>query len=127
MITKRNRKSQDGKRKWTEFRTPMMLVEKGKEDEGKKKFWVTVAFDEDLDIKELGRGLLTVKVADISFPKVYEIKTTEDGKKQYPKVWVNNYKEFSPVEKEVENPFVTDEVETEETTFDSDEELSTED
>lgn len=112
-ISRMNRKSKDGKRKWVEFRTKMNLVVKGEEEKGKQNRWVTVQFDESINTKELSRGLLTVKVADISFPKTYEIKETVDEKtgetkKKYPIVWINAFKEFRAVEKEVENPFVTD-------------------
>lgn len=118
-ITALNKKSKDGKRKWVEFRTPMSLVVKGEEEKGTQKKWVTVRFDESINTKELSRGELTVKVADISFPKVFEIKeeTAEDGKvtKKYPIVWINAFKEFRAIEKEIDNPFITDESDTEET------------
>lgn len=112
-ISRMNRKSKDGKRKWIEFRTKMNLVVKGEEEKGKQDKWVTVQFDESINTKELSRGVLTVKVADISFPRVYEIKeitdeTTGETKKKYPVVWVNAFKEFHAVEREIENPFVTD-------------------
>lgn len=124
-LTRLNKKSKDGKRKWVEFRTPMMLVVKGEEEKGKQKKWVTVSFDESINTKELSRGELTVKVADISFPKIYEITDKEDEngeiKKKYPRVYVNAYKEFREIEREIENPFITDEPETEETEIDSEE------
>lgn len=113
-ITKKNRKSKDGKKKWTEFRTPLMLLVKGEEEKGKQEKWLTVVFAEEINTKDLSRGLLTVKVSDVSFPKVYEITKTEDGKDKYPRVYINAYSEFRPVELEVENPFVTDKFETNE-------------
>jgi len=115
MITKRNRQSKDKKQKWVEFRSPLMLIVKGEEEKGKQKRWLTVKFGENCETKNLSRGYLTVKVADVSFPKIYEITKDEDGKDKYPVVWINAYKEFREVELEVENPFVTDEKETEET------------
>ena len=121
MITKRNRKSKDGKKKWTEFRSPLMLIVKGEEEKGKQKKWLTVRFGDDVDTKNLSRGYLTVFVRDVSFPKVFEITKDETGKDKYPVVWVNSYQEFRPVEVEVENPFVTDEKETEETEITDDE------
>lgn len=112
-ISRMNRKSKDGKRKWIEFRTKMNLVVKGEEEKGKQDKWVTVQFDESINTKELSRGLLTVKVADVSFPRIYEIKDVKDEetgeiKKKYPVVWVNAFKEFHAIEREIENPFVTD-------------------
>lgn len=120
-ITKLNKKSKDGKKKWVEFRTPMSLTVKGEEEKGKQKKWVTVKFDESINTKELSRGVLTVKVADISFPKVYEITEDEDGKKKYPVVWINAFKEFREVEREIENPFLTDEHDTEEVDIENEE------
>lgn len=111
-ITRKNRKSTDGKRKWVEFRTPMNLLVAGEEEKGKQKKWVTVVFDEKCNTNDISRGLLTVKVSDVSFPKKYEIVTTEDGKKKYPKVYINGIESFQPVEIEVENPFVIDSFET---------------
>jgi len=121
MITKRNRQSKDKKQKWVEFRSPLMLIVKGEEEKGKQKRWLTVKFGEDVDPKKLSRGYLTVVVANVSFPKVYEITKDEDGKDKYPVVWVNSYEKFRPVEVEIENPFVTDEKETEETEITDDE------
>lgn len=119
-ITKLNKKSKDGKKKWVEFRTPMNLVVTGEEEKGKQKKWVTVKFDESINTKELSRGILTVKVSDVSFPKKFEI-TEEDGKTKYPVVWINAFKEFREVEREVENPFITDEDETAECDIDTEE------
>ena len=48
-------------------------------------------------------------------------KDEETGKDKYPVVWINAYKEFREVELEVENPFITDEKETEETEITDDE------
>lgn len=120
-ITKLNKKSKDGKKKWVEFRTPMMLVVKGEDEKGKQKKWVTVKFDESINTKELSRGVLTVRVADISFPKTYTITEDEDGKKKYPVVWINAFKEFREVEREIDNPFLTDEPDTEEVNIETEE------
>ena len=66
-------------------------------------------------MKEISYGLITVKVADVSFPRVYEITENENGEKEYPVVWIRGFIEFHPIERDVENPFVTDESETDET------------
>lgn len=121
MITKRNQKTKDGKKKFTIFKTHIALIKKGEEEKGKQPMWITLKFVSDLNVSELGRGLLTVKVADISFPRVYEVIEDDKGEKQYPVVWVRNFKAFEPLEKDVENPFITDEPETDETVFDNDE------
>lgn len=108
-IAKLNKQTKDGKRKWVEYRTKMNLVVKGEEESGKQEKWVTVKFYQVDTTAITGRGMLTVKVADISFPHVYEIKTKDDGTLEYPVVWVRDYKEFAPIESEIENPFITDE------------------
>lgn len=115
MITKRNQKSKDGKKRYSIFRTKMNLIVKGEEEKGKQEKWITVKFPSDVDTKELSRGLLTVKVADISFPSVFEVTQDENGKDVYPVVWIRAFKEFRSIEREVENPFITDEFDTEET------------
>lgn len=121
MITKRNQKTPDGKKKFPVFRTKMNIVVKGEEEKGKQPKWVTVKFPSDVDTKELTRGLLTVKVADISFPRIYEVVEDENGKKEYPVVWVREFKEFRETIREIENPFITEESDTEETDIDSEE------
>ena len=121
MITKRNQKSADGKKKFVIFRTKMNLIVKGEEEKGKQPKWVTVKFPSDVDTKELTRGLLTVKVADISFPRIFEVVEKEDGSKEYPVVWVREYKEFHESVREIENPFITDESDTEETDIETEE------
>lgn len=115
MITKRNQKSKDGKKRYSIFRTKMNLIVKGEEEKGKQQKWITVKFPSDVDTKELSRGLLTVKVADVSFPNVFEVTQDENGKDVYPVVWIRAFKEFRSIEREVENPFITDEFDTEET------------
>lgn len=119
LITKRNLKSKDGKKKFSTFRTKMFLLVKGEEEKGKQEKWVTVKFPSDVDTKNLSRGLLTVKVADISFPRIYEVTNNKNGEVEYPTVWVREFKEFHSIEREVENPFITDEVDTEETDIDT--------
>jgi len=118
LVTSRKRKSKDGKKKWIQFLTPMHLVVKGEESKGKQKRWVTVQFcgekvkkgAEDI----ITRGTIDVKVADINYPKIYEITKDENGKDVYPVVKVFGFSNFDEKLIEMENPFITED-ETEET------------
>lgn len=119
-ITTRKRKSLDGKRKWIQHRTQMKLVVKGEEKSGKQNKWLNVTFCgkelKEQAQKNIGRGFLYVKVSDLNYPKLYEItKDEETGKDVYPEVKIFGYESFETKEIEMENPFVTDEEDTEET------------
>lgn len=117
-VTSSKKKSKDGKRKWIQFRTKMNLTVKGEEEKGKQPKWVNLTFCgkelSDYANKHVTRGYLHVKVSDIQYPKVYEITEDENGKKVYPEVKIFNEFNFTEVLKDVENPFITDEKETEE-------------
>lgn len=117
-VTSSKKKSKDGKRKWIQFRTKMNLTVKGEEEKGKQPKWVNLTFCgkelSDYAIKHVTRGNLHVKVSDIQYPKMYEITEDENGKKIYPEVKIFNEFNFTEVLKDVENPFITDEQETEE-------------
>lgn len=108
----------DGKKKFRTFYTKMNLLVKGEEEKGKQNKSVTVKFTSDVNSKNISRGLLTCTVKDVGFPRVYEIteEKQEDGsvKKIYPVVWIRGYKSFEEKEYDVENPFITDDEETEE-------------
>lgn len=123
MITKRNHKSENGK-KWVSFRTKMNLLVKGEEEKGKQVKWVDVkVYDKAYPDDALSRGIITAYVRDINYPKVYEITEDENGKTTYPVVKIFAIQNFTPVELEYENPFVCDEHETEETEIDNPEEF----
>ena len=111
-----------GKKKFPTFYTKMNLVKVGEEEKGKQKCNVTVKFKSDVDSKNITHGLLTCVVKDVGFPRRWEIieSTNEDGvvKKEYPVVWIRGFKSFEETEMDVENPFITDEEETEEIEID---------
>lgn len=112
----RGKAIQKGKNKIPTYYTKMMIAVKGEEEKGKQRKSVTLKFVSDVDSKNITSGLLTAVVKDVSFPRVYEITTDEEtGKKKYPTVWIRSYKSFEEIEQDVENPFITDEPETEET------------
>lgn len=119
-VTSSKKKTKDGKRKWIQFRTKMNLTVKGEEEKGKQPKWVNLTFcGKELSEnakKSITRGYLTVKVSDLQFPKVYEIVENEEtGKNEYPEVKVFGFESFEEKLVEVENPFITDENDTEET------------
>ena len=105
-------KSKDGKKKFRSFRTPMNLIVVGEEEKGKQVKEVTVKFTSDVDSKNITYGKLTCYVRDLGFPSKYEVTEDENGVKVYPTVWIRGYKSFEEVEREIENPFVTNEQET---------------
>ena len=119
LVTSAKRQSKDGKRKWKQHRTAMELIVVGEESKGKQKKWVNVNFcGKELSAqaqKDITRGYLYVRVSDLNFPRSYEITKDEDGKDVYPEVKVFGYERFEEQLKEIDNPFVTDESETEET------------
>ena len=128
LVTSVKKKSKDGKRKWIQRRTPMMLVVKGEESKGKQKKWINLTFcGKELKTDNITRGYLHVKVSDINYPKLYEVtRDEESGKDIYPEVKVFGYESFTEQLIEVENPFVTDEEETTEVELDSEDKFESE-
>ena len=58
---------------------------------------------------------------DISLPYVYKITVNEKGEKEYPKIWIRDWKKITPVKPRMKNtcqPVLDDEEETEETELD---------
>lgn len=109
-----------GKNTIPTFYTKMNLVKVGEEEKGKQLCNVTVKFTSDVDSKNITNGMLTAVVKDVGFPRKWEIKKDvpqEDGtvKDSFPTVWIRGFKSFEEIERDIENPFVTDEEETEET------------
>lgn len=118
LIKSKMRKTADGKKKFRSYRTPMSLIVVGEEEKGKQRKEITVKFVSDVDTKNITNGKLTCYVKDLNFPRRYEVTENEKGEKEYPVVWIRGFKSFSEIEYDVENPFITDEVETEETEID---------
>ena len=121
IIKSKMNKTTDGKKKFRSYRTPMNLIVVGQEEKGKQIREVTVKFVSDVDSKNITNGKLTCYVKDLNFPRKYEITENENGEKVYPVVWVRGFKSFEETEYDIENPFVTDEHETEEIEFETEE------
>ena len=122
-----NKKTKDGKKSFKSYRTPMLLLVEGEEDKGKQQKDVTVKFVSELDTKSIvGWVKLKCYVRDIGFPRKYVITTDDNGKTKYPEVWIRGFESVTPIERDVENPFVTDEQETSETEIEEIEELEEE-
>ena len=107
-----------GKNTIPTYYTKMNLVKVGEEEKGKQLCNVTVKFKSDVDSKNVTHGMLTCLVKDVGFPRKWEVipEQQDDGtiKDKYPTVWIRSFQSFEEIEYDVENPFVTDEEETEE-------------
>ena len=111
-----------GKNNIPTYYTKMNLVKKGEEEKGKQLCNVTVKFTSDVDVKSIkGYGRISLFVKNVGFPNKYEITEDENGNKKYPVVWVRGFETYEPIERDVENPFVTDEPETIETEIENEE------
>ena len=116
-----NKKTKDG-RSFRSYRTPMNLVVVGEEEKGKQQKDVTVKFTSDVDVKSIkGYGRISLFVKNVGFPNKYEITEDENGNKKYPVVWVRGFETYEPIDRDVENPFVTDEPETVEAEIENEE------
>ncbi len=69
------------------------------------------AFDDSkIKLSEIKRGLLKVDSTKIGCPDIYEIKVNKDGTKEYPTCYIRGgIESFTPVTKEHEFHFVTEE------------------
>lgn len=132
VFIKKNTTEKDGKpQTWTGFRTPMNLVEKGKEEKGIQHFLVDVVFldkEEKAKVEKMkGRIRVTVNDTEISAPSVYQIRKKKDAsgkeKNEYPKVFIEKFIEAVSAPKPVkQSAFTQDEDELEETREEAEEE-----
>lgn len=93
-ILLRSRKVTKGKIQFTTFSTKMNLLERGKEEEGKKEKWVTLKFTKNVDTSMLKRGYIYVLPENLNAPFIYEIKENADGTKEYPTIWVKRIEKY---------------------------------
>ena len=120
-VTKRTVKSKDGKKEWTKFTTPMILLAKGDEEKGLQHFNVDVVIqDEELKgkiSKMKGRVKITCVNTEISAPAVWSIrkKKNDEGKEidVYPAVFIYSAEEIVEAPKPVKQElFEMDEEDT---------------
>ena len=118
ILSKKVSIEKNGKKKsFNRFFTPVKMVVKGHEEDGKVEKSLTVKFTEETS-KLIGDNrffVLTVDTAkdQISCPRVYEVKETEDkdGNKvtEYPVIWIRGYESLKPLPRKP----ITDDVEFE--------------
>lgn len=95
----------DGKGKERSFRaftTKMNILVKGEEDKGKQLKYLTLKFRKTCNVDNIKRGYLIVERDKINAPFIYEVKQniSDEGVdlgKEYPVVWVREYKEYKEV------------------------------
>lgn len=116
VLSKKVEVEKDGKkRSFLRYFAPVKMVVKGEEDKGRQSKQITVKFRQSVQIPNARFFILTCNESDISCPFAYEIKTTDDGKKEYPVCWIRGYQSYEVLsskgglDKHVE--FETEEVE----------------
>lgn len=101
-ILKKNVARLNGKGTFPTFKAKMRLVVKGKEEEGKQEKWVDVRFNqENVKINDLASGTIEVKQENIFVPSRYEIKENDEGKKEYPHIYIKAIESFVKYKREV--------------------------
>lgn len=122
-IYSRPMKSKDGKKKWVKYSTKAQFKMVDVDADGKRtvsKEWVEhfidVKFTDDaftdstVKLADIKRGLLTVDATKVGCPDLYEILIDDKGNKVYPTCFIRGgIKSFTPVAKEHEFHFVTEE------------------
>lgn len=79
---------------FTSYYTKLDIIVKGEEEKRFQRKSLTVKFIEDLAMpkglsrKDIKRGVIEVPDDKISYPYLYEITTTPEGKKLYPTIWI---------------------------------------
>lgn len=117
-VLKSTKTTSDG-RKFTAYWTPVTIVVKGEEEKGAQEKGLNVYFSAGAEKKlpvDFKGGILECKGEDVSAPYVYEIKKDEDGKDNYPFVYIKDFESISPLKpRENTCTFVVDEEESAET------------
>ena len=114
MIYTRQKKSQTGN-KFTSYSTKYNFLEDGKEE--RVSHYVTVKFTENafdgspVKKADIKRGKLVVDASSIGCPDKWEILKNDKGEDVYPVCWIRGgIKKFTPIAKEHEFHFNTDDV-----------------
>ena len=93
----------NGKGSFPSFKTKMRLLVKGREEEGKIEKWLDVHFNqENVKINELTSGTIEVKQENIFAPAKYEVRENEEGKKEYPHIYIKEIESFTKYKREVQ-------------------------
>ena len=116
-VLAKSRKNEKGQ-EFFSFFTPVTIMVKGEEDKGVQNKTLDVKFtkeaDKQLPVNFKG-GIIEVDGENVGFPYIYEVKE-EDGKKEYPCVWIRKINSVSPLKpRENTCTFLVDEQDTPET------------
>lgn len=107
------------------YYTPVKIVVKGEESKGEQEKTLKVVFSKEADKKlpvDFKGGIVEAKGTDVNYPFVYEIKKTEEGKDDYPFVYIKDFIEVTPLKpRENTCTFLGVEEDTEETEIDIEE------
>lgn len=91
-------KETNGK-KWTRFYTLLFLVVKGEEGVGLQRKYVNVKINPLIDTTPYkDGGVFTLEIGKYSLPLIYEIKNLENGKKEYPCMYIHEIAAYTKLE-----------------------------
>jgi len=114
MLYTRKKQSKDG-RKFTSYSTKYNFKEEGKEE--RVTHYVTVKFTEDafegspVQKNDIKRGKLTIDSQFVGIPDKWEITKNDKNEDVYPVCWIRGgIKKFTPIAKEHEFHFNTEDV-----------------
>ena len=117
-VLKSIKKTSDGK-EFPTYWTPVHIVVKGEEEKGAQAKGLNVYFSKGADKKlpvDFKGGILECKGEDVNAPFVYEITQDEDGKDNYPFVYIKDFDSIAPLPTPKNTcTFDVDEIETPET------------
>lgn len=117
-VYSQKKKTKDGKTfvKYSTKASFKMRDENGKLSKESVPHFIDIVFTDDafesskVKKSEITRGILKVDGSKVGCPDVYEIKTKDDGTKEYPRCWIRGGMEsFTPVIKEHEFNFILEE------------------
>lgn len=115
------------KTQFPSYWSPVTIVVKDEEEKGAQKKGLNVYFSKVADKKlpvDFKGGIIECKAEDINAPYIYEIKKDEDGKDDYPFIYIKDIVSIAPLKPRANTcTFLVDEEETSETPIDSTEEV----
>lgn len=109
------------KTQFPSYWAPVTIVVKGEEEKGAQKKGLNVYFSKVADKKlpvDFKGGIIEVKSEDINAPYIYEIKQTDEGKDDYPFIYIKDIVSISPLKPRANTcTFLVDEEDTSETSI----------